>query len=89
MELPAEQTARTHVSIGLDRMSAGGRASSYDPADHTTVLPAYVRLVTMLRNMPPESAVELRSTEGQIVSAFWALCMMEQVHDRVMERVAS
>ena len=85
----ATPSARTHVSIEHDRMSAGDKAAWYDPADHTTVLPAYVRLVTMLRAMAPDAEVHLRSTEGQIVSAFWAQCMMEQVHDRVMERVAS
>lgn len=82
-------SARTYVSIEHDRMSADGKAAGYDPADHTTVLPAYVQLVAMLRNMAPDSEVQLRDTEGQIVSAFWAQCMMEQVHDRVMERVAS
>ncbi len=88
MEQGADSPARTYVSIEHDRMSADGAAASYDPVDHTTVLPAYMRLVAMLRNMDPESEVYLRQTEGQVVSAFWAHCMMKQVHERVLASAA-
>jgi transcriptional regulator with XRE-family HTH domain len=86
-DLRAALPQRTPVEIEHDRLSAGGMVATYDPADHTTVLPAYVRLVRMLRRATPDEELELRRPDVQVVGSYWAECMMEQVHDRVMATV--
>ncbi len=80
-------TRFTTIEIEHDHMSAGGMVATYDPADHTTVLPAYVRLVRMLRKATPDEDLELRRPDVQVVGSHWANCMMDQVHQRVMAAV--
>lgn len=84
---PFMATRFTTIQIEPDRLSAGGMATTYDPADHTTVLPAFVRLVRMLRRAAPEQELELRRPDVQVVGSHWANCMMDQVHERVMSAV--
>ncbi len=86
-DLRAALPSRTPIEIEHDHMTAGGLSSTYDPGDHTTVLPAYVRLVRMLRKADPEVDLELRRPDVQVVGSYWAQCMMEQVHDKVMAGV--
>lgn len=73
--LPLRQT----VHIEHDRVVAGGMSAEYDPADHTTVMPAYVRLVRKLRTLRAEDELELRRPDLQVVTTYWAHCLMEQV----------
>lgn len=84
---PFMATRFTTIEIEHDRMSAGGMVTTYDPKDHTTVLPAYVRLVRMLRKAAPDDELELRRPDVQVVGSHWANCMMDQVHERVMSKV--
>jgi hypothetical protein len=70
---------RPTVCIEHDRVVAGGMSAEYDPADHTTVMPAYVRLVRRLRKLRAEDELDLRRPDLQVVTTYWAHCLMEQV----------
>jgi hypothetical protein len=70
---------RPTVCIEHDRVVAGGMSAEYDPADHTTVMPAYVRLVRKLRKLRAEDELDLRRPDLQVVTTYWAHCLMEQV----------
>lgn len=71
--------ARPTVSIEHDRVMAGGMSAEYDPADHTTVMPAYVRLVRKLRKLQAGDELDLRRPDLQVVTTYWAHTLMDQV----------
>jgi hypothetical protein len=85
-DLRAALPPRSPVAIESDRVTAGEMSATYDPTDHTTVMPAYVRLVRMLRGARPDDELDLRRPDLQVVSVYWAHCMMEQVHARTGAR---
>ncbi len=76
--------ARPAVRMWRGRVVAGRRSARYDPADHTTVLSAYVRLIRRLRSLRAEDELDLRRTELQLVTEYWARCLMDQVQREAM-----
>jgi hypothetical protein len=71
--------ARPTVCIEHDRVVVGEMSAAYDPADHTTVMPAFVRLVRTLRTLRAEDELDLRRPDMQVVTTYWAHCLMDQV----------
>jgi hypothetical protein len=71
--------ARPTVYIEHDRVVVGEMSATYDPADHTTVMPAFVRLVRTLRTLRAEDELDLRRPDMQVVTTYWAHCLMDQV----------